>query len=60
MPARPMDAAQYSVVTTSKVMTIALGMFFVGLIASPDMQHISSKPMYPKKDDVAPRTIPPA
>ena len=41
-------------------MMIALGMFFDGLIDSPLMQHISSKPMYPKNEDVAPLRTPPA
>jgi len=37
---------------------IARGTFLDGSLASPETQHISSKPMYPKNDDVAPLNTP--
>mmetsp|Transcript_2321 Transcript_2321/g.3477 ORF Transcript_2321/g.3477 Transcript_2321/m.3477 type:complete len:167 (+) Transcript_2321:1459-1959(+) len=43
-----------------KVRIIARGTFLLGFFASPETQHISSKPIYPKNELVAPRKIPAA
>mmetsp|Transcript_3204 Transcript_3204/g.6946 ORF Transcript_3204/g.6946 Transcript_3204/m.6946 type:complete len:224 (-) Transcript_3204:430-1101(-) len=59
IPTRTDEASMYRIVTMPMVQMTARGMFRWGSIASPARQQASSKPMYPKKQLVAPRNTPP-
>mmetsp|Transcript_15402 Transcript_15402/g.23865 ORF Transcript_15402/g.23865 Transcript_15402/m.23865 type:complete len:235 (+) Transcript_15402:823-1527(+) len=58
IPVNATAATMYKVVMNVNTIMTARGIFFSGLIASPETQQTSSKPRYPKKEVVAPRMTP--